>query len=417
MNEKTQGMAGFAQVDITPDFPVDLIGCAREDDGSTGVLHPLCAQVLLLSLAGRYACLVAIDSLGLTTALADDVRSAIAQRLGTAMDTVMLNFSHTHSAPAPLSPNNGGRYFALLRDRVLEGVEAALQGMLPCRVGWAVTSTAIPNNRRDGCDAVDDRLAALRVMRQDTGAPIVTVLRVSAHANILMKQSNAITSDYFGLARDALPQVLDGPAMLLQGASGNLKAVGVDKMDGGTLDDARRIVGLLAEEAARLRFAPQPLTRLCAYDRPLLYHADVPDAAEAERIAETVHGARRERAAGWLAECARLRAAGITEQTVPGRMGFLWINEGCLCGVAEEIFCEIALDTAAQAGAELLLLSGYTNGCTGYLPGEAEWLKGGYEVLDSYLTYYPFHGHVMPYRKETAAELVAMAVDEWCNHW
>jgi hypothetical protein len=39
MNELYQ--AAFSQVDITPNFQVELIGCNREDNRSQGVLHPL----------------------------------------------------------------------------------------------------------------------------------------------------------------------------------------------------------------------------------------------------------------------------------------------------------------------------------------------------------------------------------------
>jgi hypothetical protein len=70
--------AGFSQIDITPDFQVELIGCYREDNRSQGVLHPLYAQTLLFQYMDNTFCLITIDSLGLTTQLSDDLRTRVA---------------------------------------------------------------------------------------------------------------------------------------------------------------------------------------------------------------------------------------------------------------------------------------------------------------------------------------------------
>ena len=81
MNDKTKCKAAFSQIDITPDFPVELIGCFREDNRSNATLHPLYAQVLLFECHDIRCCLITIDSLGLTTALSDELRTKIANVL------------------------------------------------------------------------------------------------------------------------------------------------------------------------------------------------------------------------------------------------------------------------------------------------------------------------------------------------
>ena len=73
----------------------------RPDPRSQGVRHRLLAQVLVLQVAAQTYCLAAIDSLGLTVPLAEAVRQQMAAALGTEPAHVMLNFSHTHSAPEP----------------------------------------------------------------------------------------------------------------------------------------------------------------------------------------------------------------------------------------------------------------------------------------------------------------------------
>jgi hypothetical protein len=83
--------------------------------------------------------------------------------------------------------------------------------------------------------------------------------------------------------------------------------------------------------------------------------------------------------------------------------------------VSEEIFCEISLEVLTKTHNSLVFFNGYTNGCTGYLPHKEEWKKGGFETLYSYFLYYPFHGHVMPFREETADDLIALVSDNWSN--
>lgn len=162
MNKECYCKAAFSQVDITPDFQVELIGCYRLDSKSQGVLHSLYAQVLLFEFHSTYYCLIAIDSLGLTTALADELRSIVAEQLKSDISCVMLSFSHTHSAPAPLSPINGERYFRLMCSQIRKCVAIAIENLRPCKAGWAMADTEIGENRREGCTAVDRRLGALK---------------------------------------------------------------------------------------------------------------------------------------------------------------------------------------------------------------------------------------------------------------
>lgn len=401
--------AAFSQTDITPDFPVEMIGCYRADNRPDGVLHPLMAQVLLFEHCAERFCLVAIDSLGLTTGLSSQLRTLVAEALGTRPGNVMLTFSHAHSAPAPLSPLNGERYYALLCERVVACAAEAATALQPCMVAWTVGETDIGENRRAGCSAVDSRLGALQVVHAATGRPIAVLLRVCAHANILMTHSQKLSSDYFGASREKLGAHFGCPVMLVQGAAGNIKPVCVDKISGGGPEDVERVSDMLLRSAVQLHFEPRAVTCLRMVEKQMDMVSDVPQAEEAQRIVR----ASGMDAPGWLAECARLRNDGIAAQTQTNLIHFLFINEGCLCGVPDEIFCELALSVAEQSGCPLLFFNGYTNGCTGYLPHAAEWVKGGYETHDSYLFYYAVHGHVMPFRADTAERLVSAVLEGW----
>lgn len=422
--------ASFSQVDITPDFQTSLVGCYRPDPRSQGILHRLYAQVLLFQKAdtssetAEYFCLITIDNLGLTVRLADSIRSDIAARIGTDAAHVMLNFSHTHSAPEPTEYGlNGERYFKFLHGQIMACVADALHRFRPCSAGWALGRAEIADNRRDGCSVTDPRLGGLLVCEAHSEAPIVLVLRIAAHNNILMWQNNKISSDFIGVAREDLARIYGCPVMVLQGAAGNLKPVGVAKIGGGGLDDLHRIADLFVSQAKGLSFKPRTTLNLRMFTREITFTADVPSKDEAERIAGITYRELSERIGTenhewtdseiWLRSCEDLRKKGIREQAIPAQISFFKLNEGGFCGVSEEIFCEPALEVQARTHCPLLFLNGYTNGCTGYLPSREEWHKGGYEVYGSNFVYHKYHGHVMPYRDDTADRIVDLVVREW----
>lgn len=405
--------AAFEQIDITPDFQVELIGCFRADSNSQGVLHPLNAQILVFEFCRKRFCYITIDSLGLTTALSDELRGIAACQLKTDISCVMIGFSHTHSAPAPLSPVNGERYFCLLRNRIKSCAEESMNKLRPCKAGWALTDTKIGENRREGCAVVDNRLGALKILDYETNNPIAVVLRVSAHANVLMCENNKISSDYFYIARRKLENYFNCPVMLLQGASGNIKPVGVDKIRGGNISDLYRISDILLNSAKKLCFDIKEVRSLKMYTTEIKYCSDVPSETEAKQIADSAKNLFGIDGSQWLEACESLRKAYIKTQVQDGTIQFFFLNEGCFCGVPDEIFCEISIEAYKRVKSPFLFLNGYTNGCTGYLPHAEEWEKGGYETLYSYLQYYKFHGHVMPYQKNTAEKIIEIVCREW----
>lgn len=413
MNDKDHCKAAFSQKGITPDFPVELIGCYRKESTSSGVIHPLFAQVLLFEIQRKRYCIIAIDSLGLTIELSDQLRNLVAEELKTDTSHVMLNFSHTHSAPAPLSPLNGQKYFQLLCNQVIDAAKEALSCLQPCLVGWDVTETEIGENRRDGCAITDKRLGALQVVNANDNTPIVLLLRVSAHANILMTSNNKISSDYFGIAREKIAKHYACPVMLLQGASGNLKPAGVDKLNGGDLSDTDHIAAMLLKSTIQLHFNPREIHQLSMFETEISLQSDVPSNEEAVHIAGKALSLFGINGDTWLKECHRLREAGISKQSQPRSIQFLFLNDGCICGLPDEIFCELALDAVKQTNSPLLFLNGYTNGTAGYLPHSEEWEKGGYETLYSLLIYYIYHGHVMPFHQDSAKKIVDTVTQHW----
>ncbi|MEA4894934.1 MAG: hypothetical protein VB064_06690 [Oscillospiraceae bacterium] len=113
----------------------------------------------------------------------------------------------------------------------------------------------------------------------------------------------------------------------------------------------------------------------------------------------------------WLAEVQRLTQRGVGTQTDNIELQYFAVDDGCLCGVPNEIMCEFALRSGESLKSDLFYFGGYTNGCTGYFPTEEEYDNGGYEVYWSMLIYYIYHGRVSPLNRVSATTLIEAAVN------
>ena len=114
--------------------------------------------------------------------------------------------------------------------------------------------------------------------------------------------------------------------------------------------------------------APRPISRVELFSETHAFYAGVPSMARAREIADE---ARREAGidgADWLAEVRRLRAGGVERQEAPIEIQYFVLDDGCWCGVANEVMCEIALAIVDRTGDPGVYFGGYTNGCDGYLP-------------------------------------------------
>ena len=208
---------GFAEVDITPDRPVELVGFYRKDNRSKGVLKPLLAQAAVWD-AGERCCLVAADSIGFTEELTNALRERISRILEIPPERIMVCFSHTHAGP---EADFEREYYEETCARIENAVSRALADMAPVSAGWGNAKASIGVNRRKVSDETDDRIGILKVCDAQRGSPRLLVLRVTAHANVLKRDNLMISPDYFGDVRETAGKKFGCPVMVIQGAAGN----------------------------------------------------------------------------------------------------------------------------------------------------------------------------------------------------
>lgn len=404
---KNNVLLGFSEVDITPSFNVQTIGFNRKDNLSRGVLHKIFAQISLWISDEEKSCLLTIDNIGFSYEESNILRDEIANKLGVTNDKVMLCFSHTHSAPNISIEQD---YFCFLRKQVLLGVSEAKKNVAPIKAVWGKTEADIGINRRDEYGVLDRRVGVIKIVDANTDNLRLLILRVTAHGNVLLRDNYLISSDFIGVTRKSLEEKYGCKVMITQGASENVKpkyAGSIEALNNMSLAISNAVASCIE------KLKPQRIEKLSMFSQVETFFSDVPTLERAKEISDEAMRENNIDDTSWLKEVARLHNENIMQQSTDIEIQYFMLNNGCFCGVSNEIMCELAVDVAKNCNDDFIYFGAYTNGCDGYLPTACEYDKGGYEVLHSYLIYYIYNGIVMPLNRDTADKLVRIVTEQW----
>ncbi len=404
---KNNVLLGFSEVDITPSSNVQTIGFNRKDNLSRGILHKLFAQISIWISDEEKCCLLAIDHIGFSYEESNILRDEIANKLEISRDKVMLCFSHTHSAP---NISIEQEYFCFLRKQVLLGVSEAEKNVVPIKAVWGKTEADIGINRRDEHGVLDRRIGILKIVDSDTENLRLLILRVTAHGNVLLRDNYLISSDFIGVTRKSLEERYGCKVMITQGASGNVKPKYAGSLE--ALDKMALMINSAIADCIE-KLEPHRIENLSMLSQTETFFADVPTLERAKEISDEAMSENNIDGTNWLKEVTRLHNENIKQQSTDIESQYFMLDNGCFCGVSNEIMCELAIDVVKACNDDLIYLGAYTNGCDGYLPTADEYDKGGYEVLHSYLIYYIYNGIVMPLNRDTADKLVRIVSEQW----
>ena len=266
--------AGAARADITPETTV-LNWVSGKPYGT--VLDPLYVQALMLEQDGAKAVILRYDLTGISESLREEVRKAVGAALAMPGENIMLNASHSHSAPwSPIFADslrgrerdnwwairfmpaqNNHPPFKRWMDRLIAGsVEAAkkaLESARPATVNlgrvavgeylynrrprapaWGLAggrAPAIPASHPDWNAEIlqggasfgpMDRTLAIVSFRGADNKTIASLYHVALHAVSVYPSNPAISADWPGAASRAIASVLGGEALFLQGCAGDI---------------------------------------------------------------------------------------------------------------------------------------------------------------------------------------------------
>jgi neutral ceramidase len=231
--------AGAARVDITPSQPIWMGGYAARTHVSEGVRQHIFVKALALKDdTGAITVLVTSDLLGFPGEVSAPIFSRVQQQFGLPRERVVLNSSHTHSAPvvghmlSPAYPYGEAEikvvkaYTTKLQDQVVEVIGDAIKNLAPAELSFEQGFAGVAVNRRrvahrEYPGPVEQDVPVLVVRAPDHSVRAI-VFGYACHNTVL--DDYQINGDWAGYAQAALEQKYPGAsAMFVQdcGADAN----------------------------------------------------------------------------------------------------------------------------------------------------------------------------------------------------
>ena len=364
-------------------------------------------------------------------------------RPGRIVASVRVTATHNHSAPVTGELTGAGwmregidsvePYMAMVTELLAGAAREAATALVPVSVGHGRGVSPLAVNRRVGLPGGGIRVGhawdgpvdhTVRVARLDDadGHAAATVVHYSAHPTILAGGNRYITAEYPGQVRRVVEAALGGRCLFLQGTPGDIGPVETFVDD---LEAAHRLGMMLGHDAAgaalrssadphrqRVAESQDPSTWLAFYEyepppptdatvrvvsrtATMPVRPDLGDPAELRRLHASLRAeledALDRRASAFDIRELRVRTKGASMraeraealagvESYPLEVHGTRIGPLAFIGVPLEPFIELGLAIEARSPFATTFVSGYTNGYRNYLPTEAEFARGGYEV-------------------------------------
>ncbi len=234
--------AGAARVDITPQTGLKMYGYANRKSGSTGVLDPLYARVLVLENGQKRFALVVLD-LGRVFASNWIAQLRANVKTSSGIDYVLVAAIHTHSGPDPTDqfpPAGVADWETPILEKVTHAIDEAHRSAVDVRRGTGYGDVYIGHNRlRDNPNGtaswfernptmvptapVDPTVSVLRLDNMQ-GEPVAILVNYACHPVVFGYDNLKYSADWPGVMMKTVREAFgDKPVvMFLQGGDGDI---------------------------------------------------------------------------------------------------------------------------------------------------------------------------------------------------
>lgn len=398
-------LAGAARVSIAPrkadvEEGVFLGGFGAYRERRATGLHddPEC-RAIALSDGNSALVLAALDLVGASGSLLDEIRAEAARLTGIPATNILLACTHSHASPDAQGlwggiPQGYRRYLA---DRACGAIQEAQRSLAPARTAGATTTLAGVVRNRRGWRETDEALTCLRFTAA-AGAPIATLVNYACHPTASGPANTEVSRDWCGYAVDAIEREMGGIAVYANGAIGDVNPT----RDGGfeaaqslgeavagraieAMRDAAPVGGALSVRMERLDLA-MSFERLSRRVEEAVGRAGpalslLRETGGLRGAARALHAARRPDLAQLVAalelmsERKRVQRDGQTY--LPTQCGYLHIGDDLEALAAPgEVLTRLALPLRDSLRAAHRIFLGLTHDTLGYFVPEDEWMTG-----------------------------------------
>jgi neutral ceramidase len=438
--------AGAARRIVNPPLGMKRVGARLFNDPIEAIESDLSATALVLSNDSTKLVIIGLDAclISLTDSL--ELRQRIGEVVGTTASHVMINFSHTHSAPvfpgfgpdAPEERPARQAYWERIFDWLVQAAIEADELRVPARIGADFGEARVGIYRRelkpDGTVAlgedpnvpIDHSVGVIRVDDLEGGV-IAVLFSYGCHPVTIGPRHSVASSDFPGPARELVEESLGGLSIFLQGCGGNINPVHGIGLEEDCRDTKNRTGLSLGSEVVRVAadirthvrrsaermplgsipniffWAWEPvegeaLARLAAADEIIsLEFMDLPSLDEAEEIhrewKKKLDDTRLDEAEAWEVNMARfftlwsmnlLKAVKEGNPPLQTPLQALRINDIVIAGVGVEAFTETGMAVKADSPCGHTQVLGYTNGLVCYLPCAKDYPAEGWKITERY---------------------------------
>jgi hypothetical protein len=434
-------LAGAARAAINPPLGIRTMGFSSRVGFVESVAEDLTATTLVLANGRTTVAIVALDICLLPIARADVLRRRIGEAVGAPAANVLVNFSHTHSAPAfpdwqPESPDQTRlqeQYWELLAEQTVTSAAGARANLRPARVaaGWGEARIGV-NRREVGPDGLvflgevpdGETDPAVGVIRVDdlNGRPIAILGSLGCHTVVVGPRDQAASPDFPGPARRVIESTLGGLALFLQACGGDVMPTGGMGYETDCTDANERVGMMLGAEVVKVaaglrthiqrgeRTALGSVSAISLWpwvpvddegstarldvrsERIWLDFVDLPTLEDAQAILDEKRSLLdTARATGddrQIAPATRfvtwaevlVDAVETNRTTIDFEVQALRIDDLALVALSAEAFSGTGIEIKARSPFEHTNVLGYSNGCVMYLPRPQDYPAGGWDV-------------------------------------
>jgi hypothetical protein len=378
---------------ITPKESIWLAGYGDRTRPSEGVLHDIYVKALALDAeAGKPVVIVTSDLVGVPREIAEPVAARCEKEYQLPRDRLVLNASHTHSAPVmshSASPREldekqwqaVDRYSTFLIEKMVGVVGAALHGMAPADVKFGQSFAAIAVNRRRAyangrsrTTQVDPDVPVMTVTGMD-GALRAILVGYACHATVLNLYQ--VSGDWPGYAQEYIEKAHPGAvALFLQGAGADANPLPRRSVELAQLYG--KVLAAAVEDVLRAPMKPLDGPVHTAYEIVQVPFHHLP---ALEDLKAQYPNRPRPRVAQWMDTLGR-------GEKLPAYYPYtvqVWQYGNSLkfIALAGEVVSDYSLRLKAQYGWEDTWVAGYSNDVFGYTPSARVLREGGYEADQS----------------------------------
>jgi hypothetical protein len=418
---------GAAAVKIQADGSMEIGGgiTARRSSAQEGQLRAV-AVVLEVPGQGR-AAIVACDVLMLSRDLLDPVVATIERDCKISPQCVLLNATHTHSAPSTVTVHGYRRdevFCRRVQQAIVEAVRQACRKLVDgCQFRFRLEEeSSIGQNSRlllsdhtiywigprgdavRSTGPVDPQLPVLSFCNSQ-GSLVAVLFNHSCHT-IGTRMPGARSPSFYGLAAQELEAELGGTVGFLEGASGSTHNLGM--RDPVPIDEAISRIKRDVRQGIE-RGEQQPIARLSGIKRSFSFKVRHFDEAQEDAAVSRYCARRAPDREQTIVEVFRRQRDVLRPQQGQVRetwLQVLTVGDVALVGVPAEFFTGLGLEIKRRSPYQKTFVAELANDWIGYLPDREAHRLGGYQ------TWTGLHSYAEPGTGERIVDEIVAMLDQ-----